>query len=591
MVKKKTYLLLFFVVVMVNHVVAMNHVTPFLIENPFEKKKNDNIQYTLHTPVAETDAFFQEKAKGDQDDVFVEKLQQKEPELQEQNDHPVVVAPLLPAVQLQDLWAQARREEKKRISRPKKKVIMPPPLVKPLTMQKKTKRRWRKKSVYEDVFEKNKAGRFECPYNCPDKHTNPRGDKLIQHIKLRHDPGFDIDTFDAEQANLDAYVPRKKRGGKMGRKGYANVFEKNENDEFECPYNCPENYAHKQGRCVYSHVRRRHDSEFQVQTFDPTKVDLNVYKSRKKESGGNIRFHDIFEKNRDNEFMCPYNCPEEYTHVKGNRVAIHIRKRHDKSFLVATFNRDLIDLDVYIPPEKSGLKRGYIDIFEKNEDGEFVCPYNCQDKCAKKHGDHIVTHIKRRHDPNFSLQTFDPTIANLNAWIPRKHEGIRGKKTYGNVFERNAYGQYECPFNCPDKYAHASGQAVGAHIQRRHDKDFNLETFDPAIVDLNAYIPRQKGARSVRLYREVFARNESGKFECPFNCPDKYTHASGQSVKTHIQARHDKTFKLDVFDPETADLDAWIPRKSKKRKRKASLARNYDRDESNRKKKKRKLTI
>ena len=68
-------------------------------------------------------------------------------------------------------------------------------------------------------------------------------------------------------------------------------------------------------------------------------------------------------------------------------------------------------------------KRRYVDVFKKNENGEFKCPYSCPDNYAHNQGKWVVQHIKRRHDKGFDLQTFNPTIANLDVWIPRKKVG------------------------------------------------------------------------------------------------------------------------------------------------------------------------
>jgi len=69
------------------------------------------------------------------------------------------------------------------------------------------------------------------------------------------------------------------------------------------------------------------------------------------------------------------------------------------------------------------------------------------------------------------------------------------KKRYADIFEKNERDEFECPYDCPDDYANERGDLVGLHIQRRHDKDFDLQTFDPDEADLDAWIPRKKAGR------------------------------------------------------------------------------------------------
>jgi len=417
------------------------------IENPFDKKQEDEIQLTLDLFVTQENGFFAESGKK-RDCVFDKG----------QND----LAFESPANVI--THALPKRQLKKK-----------------------------KRKRYVDVFNKNENNEYLCPYNCPYDYAHKRLYDVVGHIKRRHDKDFDLQIFDPDEVDLDVWIPRKE-------KRYADVFKENEDGEFECPYNCLDEYAHKEGRMVVQHIKRRHGLDFNLQTFDAAKADLDAWTLRKKNSGGKKKYADVFEKNKDREFECLYNCPDEYAHKKGKMVVQHIKARHNKNFDLHTFDPDEVDLDAWIPRKKAGRKKRYEDVFKKNKKGKFECPYNCPDEYANKKGNFVVRHIKVRHDLDFDLYKFDHQKVDLNAWIPRKKTGLKRKcktddtiKRYADVLEKNERGEFECPYNCSDDYTHKRGDLVGQHIRVRHDKGFNLQTFDPDEADLDAWIPRKTG--------------------------------------------------------------------------------------------------
>ena len=276
-----------------------------------------------------------------------------------------------------------------------------------------------------------------------------------------------------------------------------------------------------------------------------------------------VLYRQKFKKNDSDAFECPYNCPDSYTNKRGDRIEGHVKARHDKGFDLYTFDVSIADLDVYIPRKRVRIEKKYAEVLEKNEKGEFECPYDCPDDYAHKKGGKVAEHIQRRHDPGFNLQTFDLKEVNLNIYIPRKKKSVRGTKKHSDVFEKNEDGKFECPYNCPKEYTNKGGAEIVRHIKKRHDKNFNLQTFDHEKNDLNAYIP----SKIEKYYVDVFEKNEDEQFVCPYNCPKKYVHKKGRYVFIHIKRRHDPEFNLQTFDRETADLDKWVSRKSKKRKR------------------------
>jgi len=140
------------------------------------------------------------------------------------------------------------------------------------------------------------------------------------------------------------------------------------------------------------------------------------------------KYKDVFEKNEHDEFMCPYNCPDEYTHENGLNVLSHIRARHDKTFHVQTFDYTTANLDAWIPRQRKRRKQGYLTVFKVNKKGKFECPYNCPDKYADVIGGAVVLHARKRHDSNFDLQTFDAEKADLDALIPQKRQGGKKRK-------------------------------------------------------------------------------------------------------------------------------------------------------------------
>jgi len=353
----------------------------FLIENPFDKKQEDDVQLRLDVSVAQENGFFAES--GEKRDCVFDKGQN---DLVFESPANVIT------------HALPKRQLKKK-----------------------------KRKRYVDVFNKNEDGEFECPYNCPENYAHNQGKCVIKHIKARHDSTFDLQTFNPTIVNLDAWIPRKKCGYK--KKKYEDVFEKNENGEFECSYNCLNDYSHKEGRLVITHIKARHDKDFDLQTFDPRVADLNVWIPR----GRRKRYADVFEKNEDGRFVCPYNCPENYAHNRGDIVIKHIKARHDKKFDLKTFDLNNIDLDIWVSRKKKWGNKNYNDVFEKNKEEKFECPYHCPDNYAYKDGRDVVSHIKRRHDPGFSLQTFDPDEVDLDAWIPRKKTGFKRKRFLQDV--------------------------------------------------------------------------------------------------------------------------------------------------------------
>jgi len=428
-------------------------------------------------------------------------------------------------------------------------------------------------------FKKNERCEFVCPYNCPDNYAHKSKVYVYVHIRRRHDKEFNLQTFDRQTADLDAWIPRKSRENKSEK--YVGVFEQNEIGEFKCPYNCPDEYAHKKGYDVVCHIKARHDKSFNVETFDRQTVDLEVWIPRKSRENKNEKYVGVFEQNEIVEFKCPYNCPDNYAHEHGKSLVAHIKRRHDPAFDLQTFNIDVVDLNAWIPRKQGGHKKRYVDVFEKNERDEFVCPYNCSNEYTHKNGKMVVQHIKRRHNPEFDMQTFDPETANLNAWIPRGK-----KKKYTDVLMKNENGEFECPFNCPVRYVNKYGSNVIQHIKARHDKDIDLQNFDKDKADLDTWILWKQTWK--KRYKDVLEKNQEDEFECPYNCPENYTHKKGRIIVQHIKRRHDSNFDLESFDRVLANLDAWIPRKKtggRKRKRSTSSAG------SNRLKKKRKLKI
>lgn len=141
-------------------------------------------------------------------------------------------------------------------------------------------------------------------------------------------------------------------------------------------------------------------------------------------------------------------------------------------------------------------RSSYENVLERNEDREFKCPYNCPEMYAHKNSYLVVRHVKKRHNPAFNLQIFDPVGANLDAWIPPK-SGWESRKKCVDVFTKNEGEKFECPFNCPEGYVNKKGALVIQHIKARHDKTFNLQTFDSMKVDLDTYIPWKKNAEKM----------------------------------------------------------------------------------------------
>ena len=309
MVENKLYGFLFFMVTMMaNHMVAMEaeHNLGFFIANPFDKKKEDDIQLTLDSSVVQENDFFAENAK-EPDSISVKG----------QND-------LASVSHLSGIAYSPKRQ----LAKSRKKTI----------------------KRYADVLEKNEKGEFECPYNCSYEYAHKDGRVVALHIKRRHDPGFDLQTFDLKTVDLNAWIPRKQE------KRYADVFEKNERGEFECPYNCSDDYTHERGDLVGQHIRVRHDKGFNPQTFDPDEADLDAWIPRKK-AGRKKRCEDVFNKNEKGEFECPYNCRDEYTNKKGKDVVRHIKTRHDKDFDLYKFDPSEVDLNVWIPQQCNGGRK------------------------------------------------------------------------------------------------------------------------------------------------------------------------------------------------------------------------------------------
>jgi len=579
MVKKKTYLLLFFVVVMASHVVAMDHGTPFFIENPFDKKQKDNTQFSLKTPTVSKGSFFQEddfmQVSGGVESFFYPEYQSTLclDTSKKNGDNQINFDTKKTCFDKECCIISSDNDENE--------VLL---LQQPCGLKRR----------YEDVLEKNENDAFVCPYNCPEQYAHKEGRMVGYHIKARHDKKFDLQTFDHKIIDVNKYISRK-------RKRYADVLKKKKG-KLVCPYNCPENYSNKTGRLVVQHVHSRHDPHFSLQTFAPENVDLNVYIPCKSRWDSMKRHKDVFEKNKNGAFECPYNCPDEYENKNSENVIDHIQARHDKTFRLQTFDPVTADLNAYIPRKKAGRRnrssgkknkrKMYVNVFEKNEDGQYGCPYNCPDNYAHARGDLVIKHIKSRHDKDFDLQIFDKEKADLNVYISRKIKW--GGKTYNDVFDKNKDNEYECPYHCPEHYTHKRGDCVVGHIKARHTKDFDLQTFDCIKADLDVYIPWKSRWKRHRDYVDVFEKNEDDKYTCPYNCRHNYTSKYGKDVVRHIKTKHNENFKLQTFNSQVADLNAWIPRKkdgARKRKRKHSIAKDGDIEDKKRKKKKRKLTI
>jgi len=485
MVKENINILLVLMLVLVgNQVVAMNKRIPFFIENPFDKKQEDNVQLTLHTPLAGGEDFSSlSEKKFDVHNCECEFGYRDTPS-QSFNVEDLQGAPPVPPpfVQLQLMRAQTKRRSGKKtvVSQEQRQGITSLP---------------KEELKLATVFEKNENGEYECPYNCPDEYTHKKAKMIAQHIRRKHDKTFKVKTFDAKKIDLNAYIFPKPR--KKSKKGYADVFEKNENGEFECPYHCPDRYKQKNGSALCKHIQGRHDPEFKLQTFNRAKANLNVWIPRKKGKPGPRRYKVVFKKNGSGDYMCPYNCPDNKPYTRGPHVVRHIKRRHDPLFNLQTFDRETANLDAWIPRKKApGPKKRqkpYRDVFDENDDGEFECPYNNCDY-TNKSGDVVINHIKRRHDPAFKLQKFDVETADLNAFIP-----LKKRRGYDDVFEKNQSGEYVCPYSCPEHYANKKGQCVFLHVKQRHDSSFNPQTFDASEIDLSAWIPRKR---------------EEGKVEC-----------------------------------------------------------------------------
>jgi len=549
MIKKKRYILLFFVTVAtINHIAAMDDLG---IENPFARKKTEEISLTLD-------------ASDIQEGFFARSITKKHSNnIEEQHGHREID---------HDKTHVAGSVSYKRVRA--KEVRMVPHMLGALdhgSNDPEVRFNYWTKKGYADVFEKNDNRKYMCPYNnC--NYAKEAGSEVVKHIKRAHDKDFNLQTFDCDTADLDVYIKRKRA------KKYADVFEKNDDGAFLCPYDCA--YTHRQGKRMGRHIKSRHDKNFDLQTFDPTTVDLDAYVPTKKK-----RHVDVFEVNENDEYMCLYKCRDNYVNTNGDRVVQHIKERHDKNFGLQTFDRDTADLDVYIN-RKKGRKR-YVDVFEKNEHDKFMCPYNnCPDNYTHIKGPEVASHIKRRHNKCFRLEKFDRQKADLNAWIPRVRTSRQKRlRTCDDVFEKNENEEYVCPYYCPDNYTHSVGREVERHIRVRHDLQYNRDTFNCESIDLEAWIPRKARGTKVK-WGDRFKKNEKNEYMCPYNCYDNYSHEDGNCVMKHIRARHDKTCKSNTFDPTNIDSNAWIPRKTGvKRKRPCGQA------DIRGKKKKRKMTI
>jgi len=369
------------------------------------------------------------------------------------------------------------------------------------------------------------------------------------------------DFFIGQDTGYSFEGPIRRATKSLKKVSYSHVFEVNKQGAYECPYNCPDNYAHENGKSVIEHIKRRHNETFGIKTFEPDEADLSAYIPRKRTTGGKRIYDDICERNNRGNYICPYNnC--KFATKSGKEVGKHIRVRHDADFDLQAFNCETTNLDAWIP-----YKKKYADICKKNEKGEFECPFNCPDAYANKNVKVVSQHIRARHDKDFDVQAFDPETTDLNIYIARKAETDASRR-YKDICKKNEKEEFVCPYNnC--NYAKKIGRQIGQHIRARHDKTFKLRTFDSQKADLDVYIPRKKESGG-KKYVEVFEKNKKEEFICPYFCPDEYTHKSGLALCKHIKTRHDPDFNLQLFNPDTDDLSMWTPRKRKrghKRKR------------------------
>ena len=425
---------------------------------------------------------------------------------------------------------------------------------------------------------------IENPFN------RAREDNITLHTPLPMEknttPFFSKKTSNSYERKKEARRSRKKVGVQMMQeqgvyieKRYVDILEKNKDGQYCCPYNCPDKYTHKKAKVVASHIKRRHDKDFDRFTFDPKTANLNVWISLCAE-GKKRKYTDVFETNEDDEYECPYNC--SYANKRGDLVASHIKRNHYKDFSVQTFDLENIDMNACIQKKKA-KRETVISIYDKkfeiNEDDEYMCPYYCPEQYSHEKGKMVVEHIKARHDSSFNSQTFDPEHDDLSVYIRPKRRGGRKRKGHIGVFKKNEDGEFKCPYNCPDNYAHKDSRTLIGHIKRRHDPVFDRQTFDRQTANLDAWIPKKTGGKKNVKYKGIFKKNKCGEFECPYNCPDKYTNKDVWNVYSHIRKRHNPEFDLQVFNPDEDDLDAYIPRTFKNKSRYAEKFEKNTRSE------------
>ena len=422
--------------------------------------------------------------------------------------------------------------------------------------------------------------KYVCPI-CNHKIVN--GNKMVTHIQSKHNPNFDLETFDPNNFNLADYEPKRKRRrllqGYQGKyKDYITVYEDYSWKCDTCGMHSEDNPS-KSGR----HLAKVHGIDLRNTQKKKTRKQ-DSYNSRSSHSPDDD-YDNFIEKNeitQDEEYEDKEKEQKDEDDIwldQDENSSSSSEEEEEDIIQQQASNKKVEDIFNNLSPEEFLLLTNMMKTKEPNVFGH--PPLEAEKAVQKTTGliqnpNQQILPQQQIQQPTSSIQKKKKKrIQQKKSKSSRKKRKKESKSKFDAHLIWNAENEkWDCK-HCKK----IGGISIGKHkkkqiaqFKRKGNAGPHLRKYHPSL--------QIKKRKSKSKYDEKFKKSTNGEYTCPYpHCSKKYPR--GVELTKHIKT-HDPTFDYDTYDPTTPPTPAK-KRTGHKRKRK-------DHDEG-RKKKKRKYKI